>query len=132
MTHLKNNTFKIMLKNYQVYMHLGFLAHEKIHRQNVSIDVEIGFEKKQMFADDVLDVFNYQIIIDTIEDLIQKPFHLQEFLIQSLIDALVEKINKLDDRILQNLNPQFLLIRTHKIEAYEKAQSIGVESIYYF
>ncbi len=119
----------LQLQAYSVQMHLGILPHEKAHKQHVLLDIKAELNictHKALAADEqngtVDHLFNYQILVDVIESCTQKPFHLQE----ALIDALAQDIFAQD----VHGHIQKLSIKTQKVDAYAKAQAVAVIGVY--
>jgi len=116
----------LQLQAYSVQMHLGILPHEKAHKQHVLVDIEAELNIYAYIHDEqngtVDQLFNYQILVNVIESCTQKPFHLQE----ALIDALAQGIFAQD----VHGHIQKLSIKTQKVEAYAKALSVAVIGVY--
>ena len=108
---------KICLKDYKVEMYLGIFEHEKKHKQTVIINIEAYIDLPNLNdADTIEATFNYQNIVQAIEDITKEPIELQETL-----------CNRLASSLLSYKAIYAVKIACEKPQAYQQAKSIGLE-----
>lgn len=107
---------KIILKNYKTQAYIGAYAHERGVTQAVCFNVEV-WVKNEAVEDDLADVFNYDHVVNVIENVLANGHtDLQEVLVQNIVSGL-----------LAFEDVQAVKVRSEKLQAYPKAESVGVE-----
>ncbi len=118
---LSGEARKVILKDYVTDARIGIYASEYDRKQKVRINIEAYVVKKNTKkAVCIEDVFNYDAIPSCVEVAISEGHCcLQE-----------ELVRKIASRLLKFPEILALRVRSEKLEAYPKADSVGIEEIF--
>ena len=110
---------RIFLSNWEMPVSIGVYDHEKKEPQRlvVNVDVFVPLHASNSENDELHEVFDYEFIIESLDKVAaQGHIHLQETFCDQVADILL-------------LHPAVRAVRvsTEKPDAYDNAQSIGVE-----
>lgn len=110
---------KIFLRDYETKMIIGAHEFEKHESQRVVISIELYLHLEHTISDNdsIVDVFDYDYMVQSISDLTSKPVILQE----TLCDGIVKKM--LDHPLVCAAR-----VSTEKPDIYPNCKGVGVET----
>ncbi len=115
---IRNMTYKIFLRDFEVMAFIGFHDFERTDKQRIFITIEIELDLKLYpIADHRLAVWDYDFIRLDIHKMVEtKHYELQETLCRQIFDMIRAKsgVNK-------------LTVRTAKPDVYSDVQLVGCE-----
>ena len=111
---------KIIISDLILKIFLGYYEFEKLNKQKVKFNIEIGFANQRPSNDtDIKKIVNYENAINIISKLVKKKhYNFLETLAEDIFDKLF-----FDNRINK------VLLRIEKIEIIKKTKSVGIEII---
>mgnify|MGYP002961332077 CR=1 FL=1 len=110
------NCRRIFLKNIRRQMFIGAYEHEKKAAQLVIINIEL-YVTTDNELDDLSNAYNYDKAIEIVDEVIQSP-HI------ALQETLIDRIS---EQLLKDYRVRAVLVRSEKPQAYDTADSAGVE-----
>jgi dihydroneopterin aldolase len=110
-------TDRILVRDLVMPVRIGAYKHERTKPQNVRFNVDAGILRSSHVAEDIRDVFSYDVIIDSIRMIVA-----QEHI--ALVETLAERIAAL---ILSHRRVVSVVVRVEKLEVGPGA--VGVEIV---